>query len=207
LWPQNCISSNFIHREAGAVILKIAYGYTTEPHKSDPLVALAGNAFDQFAKAAVPGAWVVDMMPFREYSAYLVGKAKPLAVRYLPDWFPGTGFKRTARQWRATLTDLTERPYAFVKHQMAQGKHEPSFLSQLLESGDLDHEETFVAKWSALSLYSGGADTVRFSLSEKISDGLTRLDRLINVVLLLGNDSLPRGSTQSARRNRSQYRH
>jgi hypothetical protein len=164
LWPQNCISSNFIPREAGAVILKIAYGYTTEPYKSDPLVELAGKAMDEFAKAAVPGVWVVDIMPFRKYSAYLKGKAKLLVVRYLPDWFPGTRFKRTARQWRATLTDLTERPYAFVKHQMAQGKYEPSFLSQLLESGDLDHEEDFVAKWSALSLYSGGADTVRFFL-------------------------------------------
>jgi hypothetical protein len=148
--------------------LKIAYGYTTEPYKSDPLVALAGKALDEFAKAAVPGVWVVDMMPFREYPAYLEGKAKLLIVRYLPDWFPGTGFKRTARQWKATLIDLTERPYAFVKHQMAQGKHKPSFLSELLESGESDHEETFVAKWSALSLYSGGADTVRFSLSKKI---------------------------------------
>jgi hypothetical protein len=207
LWHQNYISSNFNHREAGAIILKIAYGYTIEPHKSDPLVALAGKALEEFAKAAVPGVWVVDMIPFREYSTYLEGKAKLLAVRYLPDWFPGTGFKRTAREWRATLTDLTERPYAFVKHQMAQGKYEPSLLSQLLESGELDHEETFVAKWSALSLYSGGADTVCFSLSEKISDGLTLLDRLIDGVLLLGNDSLPRGSTQGARRNRSNYRH
>jgi hypothetical protein len=187
--------------------LKIAYGYTIEPHKSDPLVALAGKSLDEFAKAAVPGVWVVDMMPFREYSVDLEEKAKPLAVRYLPDWFPGTGFKRTARQWRATLTDLTERPYAFVKHQMAHGKHEPSFLSQLLESGELDYEETFVAKWSALSLYSGGADTVGFSLSEKISDWLTLPDRLIDVMLLLGNDSISRGSTQGTRRNRSKYRH
>ncbi|KAE9372779.1 putative cytochrome P450 oxidoreductase OrdA-like protein [Stipitochalara longipes BDJ] len=139
-----------IRREAGAVILKIAYGYTIEPHKSDPLVELAGKSLEEFAKAAVPGVWLVDIMPF---------------LRYLPDWFPGTGFKRTAREWRATLTDLTERPYAFVKHQMAQGKHEPSFLSQLLESGDLNEEETFVAKWSALSLYSGGADTTVSSMS------------------------------------------
>jgi hypothetical protein len=80
-------------------------------------------------------------------------------------------------------------------------------LSQLLESGELDHEEAFVAKWSALSLYSGGADTVRFFLSEKISNGLTLPDRLIDVVLLLGNDSLPRGSAQGARRNRSKYRY
>lgn len=154
------------------MILKISHGYTIEPHKSDPLVELAEKAMDQFAQAGVPGAWMVDIMPFREYFISTRGKYKglsPVAVRYLPDWFPGTGFKRTARQWRATLAELTERPYAFVKHHMAQGNHETSFLSQLLESGELGSEETFVAKWSAMSLYSAGADTVRSrTISDKI---------------------------------------
>lgn len=58
--------------------------------------------------------------------------------------------------------DLAEKPYAFVKQQMAQGKTEPSYLSKLLEKddGNITPEEDFVAKWSAASLYSGGADTV-----------------------------------------------
>lgn len=51
------------NREAGSVILKIAYGYNTEPHKPDPLVQLAGKAMDEFAKAGVPGAWLVDLIP------------------------------------------------------------------------------------------------------------------------------------------------
>jgi hypothetical protein len=104
-------------------------------------------------------------------------------VRYLPDWFPGTEFKRTARQWGRTLTDLTERPYAFVKHQMSQGKHETSFLSQLLEQGDLDPEETFIVKWSAMSLYSAGADTVR-SILRMLTDSMhtdsARLSHLLH---------------------------
>lgn len=83
-------------------------------------------------------------------------------MRYLPDWLPGAGFKRTASYWRKTLTDLVEKPYAFVRQQMAQGKNEPSYLSKLLENnnGNLSPEEDFVAKWSAASLYAGGADTV-----------------------------------------------
>lgn len=52
------------YREAGSVILKIAYGYTTEPHGRDPLVELAGQAMDQFGRAGVPGTWLVDMLPF-----------------------------------------------------------------------------------------------------------------------------------------------
>jgi hypothetical protein len=57
-------------REAGAVILKISHGYTIEPHKDDPLIHLAGKAMDEFGQAGVPGAWMVDMLPFREYSIY-----------------------------------------------------------------------------------------------------------------------------------------
>lgn len=98
-------------------------------------------------------------------------------VRYLPDWFPGTGFKATGREWGQTLTDLTERPYAFVKHQMSSGKYETSFLSQLLEPGELDQEETWVAKWSAMSLYSAGADTVRFKRIYLVDSMLTHLPR------------------------------
>jgi hypothetical protein len=84
-----------------------------------------------------------------------------VTVRYLPDWFPGTGFKRTAREWAETLDELNERPYAFVQHQVLNGTHETSFLSQLLKPGNLNDEETSVVKWSALSLYAAGADTVR----------------------------------------------
>lgn len=51
--------------EAGAVILKIAYGYTIEPHKRDPLVHMANVALDEFSKAGIPGAWLVDIIPAR----------------------------------------------------------------------------------------------------------------------------------------------
>lgn len=46
--------------------MKIAYGYTIEPHKVDPLVHMAGLALEHFAIAGSPGAWLVDMIPSRE---------------------------------------------------------------------------------------------------------------------------------------------
>ena len=60
--PLTCAGSS----EAGSVILKIAYGYTTEAHKKDPLVDMVGHTMDNFAVAAVPGAFLVDIMPFRK---------------------------------------------------------------------------------------------------------------------------------------------
>lgn len=83
-----------------------------------------------------------------------------IQVRYVPEWFPGTGWKQTAKDWHATLQSIAERPYAFVKHQMAQGKDTSSFVSHLISGGDLTAEDEFNTKWSALSMYAGGADTV-----------------------------------------------
>ncbi|EEA29076.1 hypothetical protein TMatcc_002549 [Talaromyces marneffei ATCC 18224] len=139
-----------IRKEAGSVILKIAYGYTTEQNGRDPLVELAGQAMDQFARAGVPGAWLVDMLPF---------------LKHLPDWFPGAGFKQIGRLWGSTLSELTERPYAFVKHQMAEGVNEPSFLSDLLQQPISNADDLFTVKCSAMSLFAAGADTTVSSLS------------------------------------------
>lgn len=51
------------YREAGAIILKIAYGYTIEPHKEDLLVNISKLALEHFSIAATPGIWLVDIIP------------------------------------------------------------------------------------------------------------------------------------------------
>jgi len=48
---------------------------------------------------------------------------------------------------------------------MAQNHAESSFLSQLIQSGDAEGEERFTNKWSAMSLYTAGADTTVSSLA------------------------------------------
>ncbi|KAL9563002.1 hypothetical protein ACKAV7_012744 [Fusarium commune] len=137
-------------REAGSVILKIAYGYTAEPFKEDILIKMAGQAMDDVTAAGVPGAFLVDILPL---------------LRYVPDWVPGANFKRLAKKWSSELDDLTEKPYSFVKHQHASGKQDNSFVSRLLEVGDSTEEAKFTTKWSALSLYAAGADTTVSSIS------------------------------------------
>jgi len=85
-----------------------------------------------------------------------------ISVKYLPDWFPGTGFKRTAVAWRKTLMDSADKPFEFVKRQIAQRTNKSSYVSKLFaqNDGNLSLEEEHSAKWSAVSLYGGGADTV-----------------------------------------------
>ncbi|KAL4773894.1 cytochrome P450 [Aspergillus nidulans var. acristatus] len=142
-----------IRTETGAVILKIAYGYDIEPHGKDPLVALANESLANFAVAGTPGAWIVDTVPF---------------LKYLPSWFPGTGFKRTAASWKQTLLTTIEKPYRLVLKHMESGKCPDSYLSNLLEETKgraLSANEEQVIKWTAGSLYTGGADTTVSTLS------------------------------------------
>jgi hypothetical protein len=84
-------------------------------------------------------------------------------VKYLPEWLPGTGFKATARRMAFQLAKCTNKPYEFVKQQMREERHKPSFLSQSIEKIGTDAEMEFVHKWAALALYLGGADTVSSS--------------------------------------------
>lgn len=86
-----------------------------------------------------------------------------LAVKFIPTWFPGTGFKHKAQKWRENLENVAERPYKFVQKCMDRGKYEASYLSNLFEANGYPSpgsEEETIAKWTSASLYTGGADTV-----------------------------------------------
>lgn len=140
-----------VQTSAGAIILRIAYGYTIEPSGHDPLHSLAVKGISQISMAAQPRAFIVDVLPF---------------LRHLPTWFPGArGFHSTAKHFKETVTELVEKPYAFVKMQVASGVAEPSYVSALLDkydkhgTGVLDPEQEHAIKWSASSLFTGGADT------------------------------------------------
>ncbi len=64
--------------------------------------------------------WFLLVRPFVQYFiriSELIGGASP-AVRYVPDWFPGAGFKQRAKAWAATLQEMVEQPHNFVKQQV-----------------------------------------------------------------------------------------
>lgn len=138
-----------IRKEAGAVILKTTYGYIPEAHGRDPLVDLAAETMLDVIDASVPGKYLVDVIPF---------------LRFVPGWCPGTGFKAKARRMAKQLDRTVERPYQYVKQQMRENKHKPSYLSQAIDNIGLDAHLEHIHKWSALSMYLGGADTTVSSL-------------------------------------------
>ncbi|KAL8748488.1 MAG: hypothetical protein Q9184_007266 [Pyrenodesmia sp. 2 TL-2023] len=138
---------------AAAIILKIMYGYSIDRNGVDPLVNLIEHAMDNLSQAFVPLAWAIDAVP---------------AIKYLPDWFPGTSYRETAQEFAAVNEAAAELPYSFVKRQLALNAHRPSYVSNLLQqnmttSGDSDvnvapaDEEAI--KWTAVSLYAAGSDS------------------------------------------------
>ncbi|OQE34915.1 hypothetical protein PENCOP_c015G06813 [Penicillium coprophilum] len=141
-----------IRKEAGAIVLKIGYGYTIEPHTRDPLVDLADKGMEDFSYALLPATWAVEFIPI---------------MKYLPAWFPGAGFVKIAQNYKSRSEAFSNVPYAFTKQQMAKGQFVPSFLSNLLQENPVEPgtEEEMVIKWSAGSLYAGGADTTVSSIA------------------------------------------
>jgi cytochrome P450 len=135
--------------EAGAVILRITYGYTPNAQGPDPLVDMAERSMRDFGNAGTPGKYVVDLLPF---------------LRYLPDWCPGTGFKTMARDMRTNFIRSAEQPYSWVKEQMRNKKAKTSFLSQAIESLGTETSMEEVHRWSSVSMYFGGSDTTVSSL-------------------------------------------
>jgi hypothetical protein len=90
-------------------------------------------------------------------------KANANSVKYVPSWFPGAGFKRTAQEYRKNLEDVAKKPYGLVQQRIKDGKYKPSFLSDILKLNGIPSagsEEELVARWTTASLYGAGADTV-----------------------------------------------
>ena len=163
----------------------MAYGYAIDTSGSDVLVGTIKSTIANFSLAAVPMGWAVDIMP---------------ALRYLPDHFPGAGFKETARRWRKIVEASAYIPYEFVQRQMAAGEHRPSYVSKLVEqlereNGGLNAGDEEAIIWSAASLYGAAADTSVITLTaftlamiefpEVQRKAQQEIDRVI------GNDRLP----------------
>lgn len=82
--------------------MDIAYGIEVQP-KDDPYIKAAELALAAVARAAMPGAFLVDALPF---------------LKHVPAWVPGAKFQEKAREWRKLADQVVETPYAAMKKAM-----------------------------------------------------------------------------------------
>ena len=87
---------------AGGIILRTTYGYEVKDGHDD-YVDLIERANANFSRSSVPGAFMVDLLPF---------------LKYLPEWLPGTGFLSLAREWKKQTVASADVPFSFTKNQM-----------------------------------------------------------------------------------------
>ncbi|KAI0060603.1 cytochrome P450 [Artomyces pyxidatus] len=131
-----------IRHTTGAIILQLAYGYKIQ-EQDDPFVTNADTATDQFSRTTAPGAFLVDVFPL---------------LRFVPEWIPGAGWKRTAARWAAGTKKMCDEPFEWAKRRKAQGDSSSSFIDAHLKD-NLSIQEIVNVKWAAASLYAAGADT------------------------------------------------
>lgn len=143
--PEQFVSH--IRRNAGAVILKVAYGWTVAEN-DDYFVSLMEESFKVHAEIVKPGRWLVDTYPI---------------LRFVPKWFPFASFQRQAEIYRKEFSRIDTVPHAWAKEQIESGHYVDSFTSLNLRPDDghnPDPEEEDMIKWCSSALYAGGADTV-----------------------------------------------
>ncbi|TFY83920.1 hypothetical protein EWM64_g94 [Hericium alpestre] len=133
---------------AGGVILDIAYGIDVQT-ADDPYLQRADEALHIVDKAGNPGSWLVDVLP---------------ALKYIPEWLPGAGFKRQARAWRAFVDRFMAMPFDAVKENMQRGGVVPSFTSLALRDVTAEDEaarryQEELIKGVGATTYLAGADT------------------------------------------------
>ena len=91
----------WIKNYAGSLTLSVVYGYKISDPKNDEFLTMADEQVELLANkiAGGGGLWPVDLVP---------------ALRHLPEWMPGAGFKRLARIWREKMEVCVERPFEFL---------------------------------------------------------------------------------------------
>ncbi|KAJ6452154.1 cytochrome P450 [Mycena vulgaris] len=106
------VMDHFKHM-AAALIMDVTYGIDVLP-ANDPYIAIVKKALNGVETASVPGAFLVDVIP---------------ALKYVPSWFPGAGFKRKAAEWNKATRDLLRLPFEQAKRNIAAGTSPSSFVS------------------------------------------------------------------------------
>lgn len=84
----------------GSIIMKIVYGYEIPEDGKDETFTATLKAVQNLANATLPGSWLVNSFPI---------------LRFLPEWFPGCGFRTFARETREVVDMIVDGPYERAK--------------------------------------------------------------------------------------------
>jgi hypothetical protein len=128
---------------------------------SSQYVKLSRETHEVIQNAVVPGSFFVDVFPLRTFSlpGPVYRYSRDLVVRFVPEWFPGAGFKRLARVAKARGEHMVDGAFDAAKKAMIGENSMESLVGTLLsreEPEEMTREEyEYTIKWAAGSLYGG----------------------------------------------------
>ena len=103
----------------GAMVMEMTYGLNIANNEDQFLRALV-EATEIIARVLIPGASLVDIIPMRASHIGYDKNTKPpnlqlIPVKYIPEWFPGAGFKTVAKETRGQFSMAINGPLGYVK--------------------------------------------------------------------------------------------
>jgi cytochrome P450 len=119
-----------IRRYAGQLTLSVVYGYTVTTSYTqiahDKFLDMAEDCVDLLSNkiASGGGIWLVDIFP--------ILKNAPRSLEFIPLF----SFLPKARVWKTKMLEFVDKPFEWVKSEMQNGTHKPSFCSTLLDNSE-----------------------------------------------------------------------
>jgi hypothetical protein len=101
-----------IRYAVSGMVLSLAYGLRIHP-SDDPWIKLAERTVHVITEAGVPGKYLVDVIP---------------VLKYVPEWFPGAGFQKTAKEGRRIVNDFFDQLYDVAVQEIVSLKPSPQYL-------------------------------------------------------------------------------
>ena len=103
-------------RSAGSSIIKATYGYSVTTD-DDYFILMVQQLFEASSAMARPGSWAVDSYPIcqcRSNTIFAPILIAVILVQYLPQWFPGGGFRKPVAKLKGLIDISISTLYNWV---------------------------------------------------------------------------------------------
>ncbi|KAF8509857.1 cytochrome P450 [Hysterangium stoloniferum] len=140
-----------IEHAAAGMTITMLYGLRRGSERSS-IIHIADEATNSLVAAGNFGDHLVDFFPI---------------LRHVPEWVPGAGFQKQAKEWRILCDNMVNLPFEMVKRQFVAGSPPNCLVSRLLgiqANGEDPDMTDYLIKSTAGVIYLGGADTTLSAL-------------------------------------------
>nr|VWO98686.1 Aspartate aminotransferase (EC [Ganoderma boninense] len=182
---------------AAATIMAMVYDIDVKS-LDDPYIHTAEEAGDAVSATTIAGSFLVDIIPL---------------LRHVPEWFPGAGFQKRAKEWRVVVDRLRDAPYENTMKRLLAGDLKDCAAKYVIETigkslGEKDPAYSeYIMRSTLGSLYigifAGGADTTVSSLGSFFlamtlypdiqKNARKELDRVLDVPHMLTENDVYKG--------------